>query len=105
MAPSGHAVLRHISVIAMVLGGGLGLAIGTWRQRDGEMASAPTLQGNGSRRPRGMMWIPGGEFFMGSDYHLAKRVWTGPFKAHRLIGLGLTASRAFLVLITGFRGG
>ena len=37
-------------------------------------AGAPQIvQGDGVRGPKGMMWVPGGEFLMGSDHKLAQR--------------------------------
>src|SRR5262245_62047816 len=34
----------------------------------------PTIiEGDGVKGPRGMLWIPGGEFLMGSDHKLAQR--------------------------------
>ena len=36
--------------------------------------SAPLiLEGDGVKGPKGMMWVPGGEFLMGSDHQLAQR--------------------------------
>src|SRR5258706_14981685 len=31
------------------------------------------IEGDGSRGPKGMLWVPGGEFVMGSDHKLAQR--------------------------------
>ena len=31
------------------------------------------LEGDGARGPKGMMWVPGGEFLMGSDHKLSQR--------------------------------
>ena len=37
-------------------------------------AGAPQIvQGDGVRGPKGMMWVPGGEFLMGSDHKLAQK--------------------------------
>ena len=36
-------------------------------------ARPTTVEGDGVRGPRGMMWVPGGEFLMGSDHKLAQR--------------------------------
>jgi formylglycine-generating enzyme required for sulfatase activity len=33
----------------------------------------PVVQGDGVRGPQGMMWVPGGEFLMGSDHKLAQK--------------------------------
>src|SRR5262245_26976912 len=36
-------------------------------------AEPKVIEGDGVKGPRGMMWVPGGEFLMGSDHKLAQR--------------------------------
>jgi formylglycine-generating enzyme len=69
-----HSALAYVAIaIATIVGGaGIRWMTSAWKQH----ASAPTkpqvLEGDGTLGPRGMMWIPGGEFTMGSDDRLAK---------------------------------
>jgi formylglycine-generating enzyme len=35
--------------------------------------AAKVVEGDGVRGPKGMMWVPGGEFLMGSDHRLAQK--------------------------------
>jgi len=35
-------------------------------------AAPQVIEGDGAKGPRGMMWVPGGEFLMGSDHKLAQ---------------------------------
>src|SRR5882672_3804652 len=35
-------------------------------------AKRTVVEGDGSRKPQGMVWVPGGEFAMGSDHKLAQ---------------------------------
>lgn len=58
-----------IGIAATACGALMGWAIDTRKP----LAPAPkVIEGDGIRGPRGMMWIPGGEFIMGSDDRLAK---------------------------------
>lgn len=62
-----HYIVVGITTIAC--GAVIGWSIGTWKPR----SPAPqAIEGDGIHGPRGMMWIPGGEFMMGSDDRLAK---------------------------------
>src|SRR5262245_37289670 len=36
-------------------------------------AEPQVVEGDGVRGPKGMVWVPGGEFLMGSDHQLAQR--------------------------------
>jgi sulfatase modifying factor 1 len=58
-------------VVAMACGAGIGWAISTWNQHDSATARPQGIESDGAQGPRGMMWIPGGEFVMGSDAPLA----------------------------------
>jgi sulfatase modifying factor 1 len=62
-----------LAIVVMACGAGIGWAIGTWEQRTSAAAARPQgIEGDGNSGPRGMLWIPGGEFVMGSDAPLAK---------------------------------
>jgi formylglycine-generating enzyme len=59
-------------VVAAVLGGGVGWAMGAFNQFAATQDRPRVIQGDGVHGPRGMVWIPGGEFVMGSNDRLAK---------------------------------
>jgi len=65
------------------------------------------LEGNGKRGPRGMMWIPGGEFQMGSDQRVA-RPNEGPVHRVRVHGFWMdrtpvtNAQFAAFMAVTGY---
>jgi formylglycine-generating enzyme required for sulfatase activity len=58
-------------IVACVAAGYFAVEVGFRLIRPGT-ADHPVIEGDGVRGPRGMVWVPGGEFLMGSDYKLAK---------------------------------
>ncbi len=60
------------TLVAIACGAAIGLATGSRTQHVTEAARPPILEGDGVRGPRGMLWISGGEFVMGSDHRLAR---------------------------------
>jgi sulfatase modifying factor 1 len=61
-----------IGIAAMTFGAAIGWAARAWKQRTAAAATPRAVEGDGIHGPRGMMWIPGGEFVMGGDSLLAK---------------------------------
>jgi formylglycine-generating enzyme required for sulfatase activity len=61
-----------IGIFAMACGVGISFALNAWKQHLSAPARLRSIQGDGLHGPLGMMWIPGGEFLMGSDHRLAK---------------------------------
>ena len=61
-----------ISILAMACGAGIGAVTSAWQQHTSMPAKSDVVEGDGIRGPRGMMWVPGGEFIMGSADRLAK---------------------------------
>jgi formylglycine-generating enzyme required for sulfatase activity len=50
------------------------LAVGAWSMLSSRTKPEPkVVQGDGVKGPAGMLWVPGGEFLMGSDHKLAQR--------------------------------
>ena len=47
--------------------------LGYWALYAGQPRAPQVTEGDGTRGPSGMMWVPGGEFLMGSDHKLAQR--------------------------------
>src|SRR5260370_25081563 len=61
-----------VSLVVLVV---LSAAVGAgrvWKQRTSVTEEFHIIEGDGTHGPRGMMWIPGGEFVMGSDNRVAK---------------------------------
>jgi formylglycine-generating enzyme required for sulfatase activity len=44
----------------------------TFAARTAKVAPPRVIEGDGVKGPKGMMWVPGGEFLMGSDHKLAQ---------------------------------
>jgi len=61
-----------IALAALVFGGAVGWTVEVWKQHAIAPARTRAVEGDGIRGPRGMMWIPGSEFLMGSNHRLAK---------------------------------
>jgi formylglycine-generating enzyme required for sulfatase activity len=59
------------TVGALVLGGYF--ATTTYAARSAKPVAPRVIVGNGVDGPRGMVWVPGGEFLMGSDHELAQK--------------------------------
>src|ERR1700728_1373735 len=59
-----------IILVAMACGAAIGWSIRAWRQH--AVAAAPQMSEGEGNLPRGMVWIPGGEFLMGSESSFAK---------------------------------
>jgi formylglycine-generating enzyme len=62
-----------IAMAALGCGAAVGWATRVWRQHAMAPATPRAVAGDGVNGPRGMVWVPGGEFIMGSDHRLAKR--------------------------------
>jgi len=62
-------MISRASSCVAALALGLGLA---WPASGAPEAKPRIVEGDGVRGPAGMVWIPGGEFLMGSDHKLAK---------------------------------
>src|SRR5262245_63949507 len=45
--------------------------LGYWALRGG--STPQIIQGDGVHGPKGMVWVPGGDFLMGSDHKLAQK--------------------------------
>jgi formylglycine-generating enzyme required for sulfatase activity len=66
---------RHIrTLVTLLLTAATAVAAGVyWESRMATPAPAPRiLIGDGKQGPSGMVWVPGGEFLMGSDHKLAQ---------------------------------
>ena len=61
-----------IAFVALACGASIGWSIDAWKQRASASARPQVIERDGVCGPRGMMWVPGGEFLMGSADHLAK---------------------------------
>jgi formylglycine-generating enzyme required for sulfatase activity len=61
-----------IGIVAVASGAGIGWATSGWKLRASMPTRPQVIEGDGIHGPRGMMWIPEGEFVMGSTDHLAK---------------------------------
>ncbi len=61
-----------LGIAALACGAGIGFGAGTWKQHAPAPTNPRVIEGDGIDGPRGMMWIPGGEFIMGSGDPLAK---------------------------------
>ena len=59
----------------VILSACVGIGSGTPRDVSAATTAAPPkiVKGNGVNGPKGMVWVPGGEFLMGSDHKLAQR--------------------------------
>lgn len=66
------AKATFLIILAAALGAGSSMAINAWKQAVSIPARPQLIEGDGIHGPRGMMWIPGGEFVMGSDHRLAQ---------------------------------
>jgi formylglycine-generating enzyme len=57
-------------MLSVALGAGGGRAVDEWRQHVSAPLRPEVIEGDGVNGPRGMVWVPGGEFIMGStDAH------------------------------------
>jgi formylglycine-generating enzyme len=61
-----------IGIVALVCGAGIGWWSSRWRPQAASPARPRLIAGDARRGLQGMMWIPGGEFLMGSDASVAK---------------------------------
>ena len=60
-------------MVALACGAGIGWVSSVSKQGAAAPVMIRVVAGDGVHGPQGMMWIPGGEFTMGSDHRLAKR--------------------------------
>jgi formylglycine-generating enzyme required for sulfatase activity len=65
------AAAALLLIVACVAAGYFAVEIGFGLIRPGT-AIHKVIEGDGVRGPRGMVWVPGGEFLMGSDHKLAQ---------------------------------
>jgi sulfatase modifying factor 1 len=97
-----------VAVVALACGASIGWAIHAWKHRVPTSAGLQVIEGDGIRGLRGMMWVPGGEFLMGSADRLAK---SNERPAHRVRVHGFWMDRtpvtnaqfAAFVTSTGYR--
>jgi formylglycine-generating enzyme len=61
-----------LSTALIVCGAAIGWGAGAWTRHASVQLRPQVIEGDGVHGPRGMMWIPGGEFIMGSGDPLAK---------------------------------
>ena len=81
-----HAVT--LTTIGLIVGA---VVVGAWSVYSPGSKPAPQIiQGDGSKGPSGMMYVPGGEFLMGSDHKLAQ---TNERPAHRVKVAGFWMDR------------
>lgn len=65
--------LAAMMMAGTVLGAGTSMTITTWRHYVFSPSKQKFIKGDGAHHgPEGMMWIPGGEFVVGSSDRLAK---------------------------------
>jgi formylglycine-generating enzyme required for sulfatase activity len=66
-----HRAILFAVAVAIAVAGGLGAY---FYLQEGKVSSSPpvVLQSDGKNAPFGMVWIPGGEFLMGSDHKKAQ---------------------------------
>jgi len=64
-------VLWVTTIVALMAGIGFGTAEFLAPRAP---AKPVIVAGDGVRGPKGMMWVPGGEFLMGSDHKLARKI-------------------------------
>lgn len=73
--PAGKARARGLVLLVAAACSILGY-VATTQFRPGstvaQARAAQALEGDGVKGPEGMMWVPGGEFLMGSDHKLAQ---------------------------------
>jgi formylglycine-generating enzyme required for sulfatase activity len=69
--PKRRTIAWLAACAAILLAGGY-YATTELMARDARPAAPTVVVGDGVNGPRGMMWVPGGEFLMGSDHKLAK---------------------------------
>src|SRR5262245_16519311 len=68
MKLTGRQRLIIIAAICVAAGGAA-----LWLARAPASAQPVAVEGDGVRGPKGMMWVPGGEFLMGSEHKLAQK--------------------------------
>jgi len=66
------ANIAIVIVVGVALGAGVRMTMSRWTQHVSAPSKPRIIEGDGVHGPRGMMWIPGGEFVMGSTDRLAK---------------------------------
>ena len=78
--PAPSSTITPASTRRWVIAGAIALACGITGYLTVKVFSGPSsssapqiVQGDGVRGPKGMMWVPGGEFLMGSDHKLAQK--------------------------------
>jgi formylglycine-generating enzyme required for sulfatase activity len=81
--------LKVLACVALFVPAGY-YAAGTLAARSVNAAAPRAIEGDGVRGPKGMMWVPGGEFLMGSDHKLAQ---PNERPAHKVTVSGLWMDR------------
>jgi formylglycine-generating enzyme required for sulfatase activity len=73
IAPEKRSVGVTTIIATIVLSAGAGAAIAAWSAHTPHQKTAPQIvAGDGVTGPSDMIWVPGGEFLMGSDHKLAQ---------------------------------
>src|SRR5258706_15558636 len=64
---------RIIALVAVAAVTCVGTPLSAWGVESAQVKAKPKIiAGDGATGPKGMMWVPGGEFLMGSDHKLAQ---------------------------------
>jgi len=73
-APTPAPHRRALTLAGVVLALCAAAGVGAWNAFSPRSKAPPQIvQGDGVKGPAAMMWVPGGEFLMGSDHKLAQR--------------------------------
>jgi sulfatase modifying factor 1 len=73
IAPARTPRWRAIALVAVAVAACAAVGATAWNMLATRSKSAPqVVRGDGVKGPQGMMWVPGGEFLMGSDHKLAQ---------------------------------
>ena len=91
-APAPAPRWRGVAIAAAAVALCAAAGVAAWSLHSAKARPAPVaMQGDGIRGPAGMMWVPGGEFLMGSDHKLAQK---NERPAHRVKVAGFWMDRA-----------